>query len=402
LTTELVTDEPGLRNLRPAWDRLHGAASATNPFGDWTWAWHWWQSFGRRHGQPRDELYILVMRDDTQTVRAIVPLIRTSVGWGRLGIHLLRLYGFGSITELRTPLVWPGWEAAAGEALMQALSARREAYHFCVLDGVIADTSLGEWLAARAREAGWTLGPRVVGYILPLPESWDALRAGLKRNIKESLRHCYNSLAREGHDLRFELVSDPAALPGALDDFFHLHAVRAGQAGGVAHPNHFASPASKEFLRRVVGEFAATGKAVVGRLYLNERLVATRLVFVAGKTVYLYFSGYDPAWGRYSVATTVLAECLKAAIAAGAGEANLSVGTDVSKTRWGPREMYIESVRVVAPTLEGRVMTRLYDIAQRVRRERVAPARYRMAKAVRDFSAWLQGVVHLIGRRVST
>src|SRR5207237_10573508 len=37
-------------------------------------------------------------------------------------------------------------------------------------------------------------------YVLALAPSWPQLKQGLKRNIKESLRKCYNSLKRDGPD----------------------------------------------------------------------------------------------------------------------------------------------------------------------------------------------------------
>jgi hypothetical protein len=53
--------------------------------------------------------------------------------------------------------------------------------------------------------------------------------------------------------------------------------------------------------------------------------------------MYLYYSGFDPTYRRYSVMTRVLAESIKYAIAEGINSINLSTGIDVSKTRWSPQ-----------------------------------------------------------------
>jgi len=55
-----------------------------------------------------------------------------------------------------------------------------------------------------------------------------------------------------------------------------------------------------------------------------------------GDALYLYYSGYDPAFGDYSVMTTTVAEAIKYAIEHGFRRVNLSTGSDVSKTRWNP------------------------------------------------------------------
>jgi CelD/BcsL family acetyltransferase involved in cellulose biosynthesis len=75
------------------------------------------------------------------------------------------------------------------------------------------------------------------------------------------------------------------------------------------------------------------------QLRIASKIVATRIGFVVGDSLYLYYSGFDPQWARYSVMTTTVAEAIKYAIAQGLTTVNLSPAKDVSKTRWGPREI---------------------------------------------------------------
>ena len=76
---------------------------------------------------------------------------------------------------------------------------------------------------------------------------------------------------------------------------------------------------------------------------------------VLGRELYLYYSGYDPAWHRFSVMTTLVAEAIKWAIAQRLTLVNLSVGTDVSKTRWRPRAIPHREAIVTAPHARGHV-----------------------------------------------
>jgi CelD/BcsL family acetyltransferase involved in cellulose biosynthesis len=73
-----------------------------------------------------------------------------------------------------------------------------------------------------------------------------------------------------------------------------------------------------------------------------------------GGTLYLYFSGYQREFGKYSVMTTLLAEIIKHAFAEGIGTVNLSTGNDVSKTRWAPREWLECDGVTVSSRLTGR------------------------------------------------
>lgn len=71
-------------------------------------------------------------------------------------------------------------------------------------------------------------------------------------------------------------------------------------------------------------------------LRVAGEVVASRVGFATGEAIYLYYSGYDPQWGRYGVMTTTLAEIVCYAIGCGLASLNLSTGDDVSKTRWRP------------------------------------------------------------------
>jgi CelD/BcsL family acetyltransferase involved in cellulose biosynthesis len=175
--------------------------------------------------------------------------------------------------------------------------------------------------------------------VLDLPSTWEEFRAGLKRNIRESLRHGYNSLKRDAHAFEMIAADSRDAVREALERLFVLHALRAGMPGTTPHPNRFASAGLRVFLHEVCGELAAHGIVRVFELKIADRVVASRIGFELGGSLYLYYSGFDPQWSKYGVMTTTVAEAIKYAIARGLTTVNLSPGNDVSKTRWGPREI---------------------------------------------------------------
>ena len=357
----IIEDLRDLYDLRPAWDTLHAAMGGTNPFTQWAWMWRWWGLYGRTHGSTRDRLHVIVIWSGG-TAWAIVPLVLTTRGYGRLAVRKLRMYGAvprTNLTEVPAVLVWPGWEAAAADALVATLRDCQAEYAWCDLDNLPMDDALGRWFAARAEAEGWIWRAPVSGHVLTLPATWEALRAGLKRNIKESLRRCYNSLARDGHQWRFEAVTQLDQLPGALNQFFELHTARAAMQQGPSHPDHFArSWLHRAFLQLVGADLAPEGRFMVCRLWVNDAVVASTVVLPTGDNMYMYYSGFDPAWGRYSVMTTLTAECIKLAIASGARTVDFSPGTAVSKTRWGTRERAYGQLRIVAPTVAARALNR--------------------------------------------
>ena len=137
----------------------------------------------------------------------------------------------------------------------------------------------------------------VQAYIVPLAQDWDTFRAGLKRNVRQSLRKCYNSLKSDGLSFEFECVSDPADLGPALDHFFVLHRLRAEMSDTVQHPDVFASITGRDFLREVTTRLAERGITRVFLLRINGRVVAARIGFVLEDTLYLYCSGLPAELG---------------------------------------------------------------------------------------------------------
>ncbi len=146
------------------------------------------------------------------------------------------------------------------------------------------------------------------------------------------------------------MAQEPDEIKDALQRFFVLHALRAQAQGTVVHPDYFAGERPRRFLSDVCARLAARGKVRIFQLVIREEVVATRIGFLVGDTLYLYYSGYDPKWAKYGVMTTALVETIKYAIGQGFATIDLSTGKDGSKTRWGPRELALAQVVQVSPT----------------------------------------------------
>ena len=132
--------------------------------------------------------------------------------------------------------------------------------------------------------------------------------------------------------------------------------MRSNLTDTVPHPDFFATERRRLFLHRIAQDLAAKERFMIGRLFVDGRVVATRILLPTENSMYLYYSGYDPAWKKYSVMTTLTAECIKMAIAGGFKTVDLSTGTDVSKTRWGPEAKEVVGFRMPSSSLSGKVL----------------------------------------------
>ena len=359
LTVAKITSVEALDSLRADYDELNRESALALPFTLLEWHRAWCGHFLAATGARQDSLLVFVVRLATGRCVGIVPMIHTQRAVGPLKVSSLALLGADrALTEIRMPLIAPGYDQVVARMVQQQLGTigRWDWIHW-----IGASPAFGRGLAGSAK-LRWQ--PPIVDYVLDLPADWETFRKNLKRNIRESLRRCYNSLKRDQREFSLVVLDSPKDIQGGLDVFLRLHAMRAQLQGTVAHPDHFASASSQAFLREVCAQLAARSITRVFQLIVDGQIVATRIGFVMGDTLYLYYSGFDPALARYSVMTTTLAEIIKYAIAAGIRTVNLSPGTDVGKTRWGPREVPIAQVLQVEQRLYSKAARTAYEFAR--------------------------------------
>jgi CelD/BcsL family acetyltransferase involved in cellulose biosynthesis len=363
-TTTVVTTRRDFEALKPEWDALLVRTGNVLPFYLHDWLTLWWDHLRQSQLTVRDSLRVATVRNAAGELVAVHPMMlteRPSIG----PVRARTLQSLGAdpyVTELKGPIVDPG-DAASARALVRHWEASHE-WDWISWSGLLDESAFAREIEAHASVEVTHVWP---DYVLPLAASWEEFRKGLKRNIRESLRHCYNSLKRDGLEFTFEVASDPASTSRALAHFFRLHALRADVTDTVAHPNRFAPPATARFLEAVVARLSAAGIAKVFTLTIGGEVVAARIGFHVGSSLYLYYSGYDPAFRKHSIMTTTVAEALRWAMDHGIRTANLSVGTDVSKTRWGPQEIVYKDVMHVRPRRRARAAYAGYKLAKEAR-----------------------------------
>ena len=180
------------------------------------------------------------------------------------------------------------------------------------------------------------------------------------------------------------IAQTPEAVRGAVDVFLALHTRRANLKDTVIHPNRFDGEGSRRFLYDVCDRLAHRGVTRVFLMRIKGEVVAARIGFVVGSSLYLYYSGFDPAWAKYGVATTIVAEAMKYAISLGLTTVNLSTGTDVSKTRWGARPVSYFDVGESRPNLKSQAVFAAY---------------LRIFRFIKEPAPWMQPLLRVLPKR---
>lgn len=358
ITTDIVTTIDGIRALKPEYENLYRATGNTLPFSLQEWHLSWCANFLNRDPHVQEWPLFFVLRDSTRECVAIVPLIFTRRSLGPLKLGTVSLIGADpGLTEIRSPLVKPGYERLCVRAVHESVATVPD-WDWIQWSGI--GEALAEAIARETRPQWCRISD---DYVLDLPSSWEEFRAGLKRNVRESLRHCYNSLRRDGHVFEFVVAHEREEVRKALGRFLELHAMRAKMAWGTKHPDRFSHRSLQNFLYDVCDRLAARDAARVFQLRIASETVASRIGFVVGDSLYMYYSGYDPAWARYSVMTTTVSEALKYAIANRLRTVNLSLTREQSKLRWRPRLVQFRTAIVGRQSLSSRIKCGAYHAA---------------------------------------
>lgn len=355
VTLQTVTDVPGIRGLQADYAHLSRMTGEVLPFSQHAWHLSWCEHFLNRDPRIEESPLFYILRGARAECVAILPLI---VSRRRIGpIRIVSVGSLGAdpaITEIRTPLIQRGYEHLMAHAARESLRevADWDWINWCGVTGEFANAlSDGTNLVWEAP---------VSDFVLDLPPSWREFRSTLKRNIRESLRHCYNSLARSGHSHELEVIESPRDVQPALSRFVQLHRMRAACGRGVAHPDRFENPVCRDFLFTVCERLAHQGALKLFALKIGDETVAMRIGFVVGDSLYLYYSGFDPTWWSYSVMTTTMAEAIRYAIGRGLRTVNLSPARDLAKTRWGPRQVDYGSAYETEGSLRSRLANSAY------------------------------------------
>ena len=358
VTLEIVGDLEGIRALAPDYERLYQVTGNTLPFATQEWHLAWCEHLLNRGPGAHQQPLFCVLRTPEGSCVAIVPLIHTVRQLGPLKVEVLGLIGADpALTEIRNPLIEPGYERATVRAVHERLASMIR-WDWIQWSGV--SEALAQALTLEARPQWYRT---IDDYVLDLPTAWPVFRATLPRNLRESLRHCYNSLRRDGHTFELVLARDPVEVRWAIYRFLQLHTLRAHMKWGTVHADHFAANSPRAFLYAVCDRLAARDAVRVFQLRIGDAIVASRVGFVIGNSLYLYYSGFDPAWARYSVMTTTLAEALRYAIAIGLETVNLSTTADRAKLRWRPRRIDFRSALVHRDSVRSRLACSAYRVA---------------------------------------
>jgi CelD/BcsL family acetyltransferase involved in cellulose biosynthesis len=357
LTVQRLSGADGFATLRSEWAALDQSLSPRTPFTAPLWHELWWRHFQKKSLLARDEFLMLALRDCAGQLVAVAPMMRTSrPSFGPIRLCEVQFFGADpNMTELRGPICRPTDQAEVVRTLMGYFGTVDRLWHWIRWQGIRRDLPDVHGVLEGSGRFRWTR--TVPDYVIKLPSEWSAFEQGQSRRVRKKLRSCYKLLANDRHVIDFRVKRLLQDAPSAVDTFLDLHKTRTQ----VRYFDVFASPKARAFLNEYASAMAARDQLRIFQIAFDGTVVASRLGLAFGKELYLYHAGNDPAWDKYSIMTTLLAEIMKWAIGENVELLNLSTGDDRSKTRWKPIEIVYDDGIQVAPGFAGERLSRGYE-----------------------------------------
>lgn len=323
--TRLLSAGEALNEYREDWARL--AAGSGNAFVSP----EWFEAWSLHYGVDSD-VQVAVVHDDDGGLLGLLPF---EIAGGRLG-RTVRIAGAG-LADYLHPVAAPADRAEVAMQAVAEMARGQSRWGTLVLHNVDADERWwdglchGRGASLRGRERSEAVLPYT-----PLPATYDEYLAGRSGSFRRQLRQRDRRL-EEAASIALR-PTEPARLSADLATFFRLHFGRWDDRGGSSlavgrarefHESFCAGALHAGFLRLLLLE--ADGEPIAA--FYGWRL-GERLAFFQG--------GFDEGWSTFSVGLVLHCRMIEAAIAEGAREYDMLLGSEPYKFR------FCDSVRRVS------------------------------------------------------
>jgi len=307
---------------REEWNALLERSACDSVFLRWEWIHTWWKHFQ----QPHRTLVILTARLEGRLV-GIAPFYFETAG-------LLRTRTLKFCSEELSPdyldiIAEKGQEADFARSLWQYLQEHSEDWDLISLDNLRAESLLATDPASfNGNVHAVVVSNRCPHITIDRPfDIYYRERPVLASfSFHKKMRHLFDKM-----NVKHVIASDEKCLSRQLDDLFFLHEKRAQQ---MHMRSNFTSEMARRFHLEVSGLFFQEQILSLHFLYDGLKPVSAYYAFIYGRKEFLYQTGFDPAYSKWSAGAVLLYFCVRRAFEDGLREFDFLKGTESYKSLW--------------------------------------------------------------------
>lgn len=321
MTAISVLDEP-FERVSGEWAGLVGQSPQAMPFVTPAWQRVW-----LRHFQNGRTARILTAREGERLI-GVAPFVSDG--------SRAEFVGHYSICDYMDVVVTPGFERPFFGSVVERLAA--DGVTEFDLRGLRESSPTLAALPETAEAAGFevTREEEAISPSVCLPSSWDEYLGTLSKKDRHELRRKMRRLESIGGDVELRVVTSSDEASTLLDTLFAL--MRASSH----HKQEFLDRRGIEaFFREIVPAMADEAMLRFYVLTFDGQPVASVLNFDLNGGLYMYNSGYDPAYSRYAVGLMSKAMLVRDAIEQGRSCVDFLRGDESYKYDLGGKDQVV-------------------------------------------------------------
>ena len=332
MNIEVLEANPYPETLMREWEALLPRSRIQNPFLTPLWMEIWLKHFGQSLGAK-----FIFLRAPEGALLAVGAFSTSTWEGGRQGLTLL---GSPDVCDYRDLVIASGGEEEVFGALGRFFA--EGPWDYLEFNGISEFSPTNQFLSPLLHPFGFRMVQEIeeVALYLDLPQTWDGFLEGLNSKDRHELRRKMRRLEKEAV---FEIlrVDDRSSLDTGMEIFFDLHRKSRKDKA------EFMSPEMEAYFRDIGMRFQERGWLNLSFLKVEGEEVATFFSFDFAGTEYVYNSGYDPQFSRFSPGIVLAAHCIRRAIEKGTGGFNFLRGREDYKYHLGGKEEKIYRIRVI-------------------------------------------------------
>jgi CelD/BcsL family acetyltransferase involved in cellulose biosynthesis len=295
------------------------------PFVLPAWLKVWWASFGEGR-----EPCLRVIRDGDEVIGAATMMAEGTT---------VAFMGDTDVCDYEDFVLKPGRERDALNAWLDVMV--EEGMTELDLGHVRPDSAVVKVLLPLAKERGLaaTVNEEAITFEMALPGEFEAYLESLDKKQRHEVRRKMRRLGGAG-EVAYDLISDAAAVPGLLDNFFQMFTESRDDK------KDFMTGKMETFFRALVASLADAGVLKIGVLQLDGKDIASIICFDQDGTRYLYNCGYDPDYTALSAGQMSKVLAIRDAVKNGYQTFDFLKGQETYKHHLGGQEMTLARCRI--------------------------------------------------------
>ncbi len=361
LQTEVISDPEQFAALGREWNDAVERAAVPHPFLTHEWVRTWWDCFG-----TDAQLRIVVVRDEGRIV-AIAPLMleRTRI----YGMPVRRMRLLQNDHTPRTDLIVVDRQVEAYRAIWEVLTAGRDEWDVLQLSQILRESPTLGLFQQCAGEAGFATGTWASSEspYLELSGTWEEYLASLGSKFRSNVRNRLTRLTQIGEPV-MEVLDDGARILAAREDSMRLEASGWKEQEGTAINS---DAAVQRFYARLAERAGAEGWLRLLFLTVNGTRIATSYGARYAGRLFLFKTGYDPAYAKCSPFKVLTWFAVQASYAEGLREVDFLGDTEPWKLEWTETRRGHDWLFVFSDTVRAKLLYRAkFQVAPAVRQWR--------------------------------